>query len=241
MAAPRKYSNELRERAQRMVAEARGEDPGLSLNAAVLRIGPRVGVNADTLRGWIKRAAVGAGEAPGTTTSDAATIKALEREVRELKWTNEMADSTGCRNTCRWWRCLMVRRQQRADRAVRPVMRSPGRPPPPRAAQRAFSNGVIDFGSTWSQAQSGYEISFFRVYSTDSNSIMGFDRAFSLLNQPENRSGVFYDPWDDGAFPQSVDLGFGMCGALSRNRHEPGYAGDLPNAFAWNHAQNRGC
>jgi transposase len=35
MPAPRKYPPELRERAQRLVAEARTEDPGLSMNAAV--------------------------------------------------------------------------------------------------------------------------------------------------------------------------------------------------------------
>jgi transposase len=34
-----------------LVAEARQEDPDLSLNGAVVRIGQRVGVNADTLRG----------------------------------------------------------------------------------------------------------------------------------------------------------------------------------------------
>lgn len=54
MPAPRKYPPELRERAMRLVAEARKEDPELSLNAAVVRIGQRVGVNADTLRGWCK-------------------------------------------------------------------------------------------------------------------------------------------------------------------------------------------
>ena len=32
----------------------------------------------------------------------------------------------------------MARRQQRADRAVRPLMRSPGRPNPPKQVQRAF-------------------------------------------------------------------------------------------------------
>lgn len=46
MTAPRKYPNELRERSQRMVAEAMSEDPGLSLTAAVKRVGPRGGVNA---------------------------------------------------------------------------------------------------------------------------------------------------------------------------------------------------
>jgi hypothetical protein len=69
----------------RLVAEARKEDPELSLNQAVIRIGQRVGVNPDTLRGWCKQAAIDAGERPGTTTADAARIKALEQENRELK------------------------------------------------------------------------------------------------------------------------------------------------------------
>lgn len=90
MPAPRKYPQELRERAMRLVAEDRKEDPELSLNAAVHRIGQRVGVNADTLRGWCKQAAIDAGERSGTTTSDAARIKALEAENRELKRANEI-------------------------------------------------------------------------------------------------------------------------------------------------------
>ena len=43
MPGPRKCNDELRERARRLVREARGQEPGLLLNAAVLRIGPRVG------------------------------------------------------------------------------------------------------------------------------------------------------------------------------------------------------
>ena len=88
--APRKYPNELRERSQRLVREAMAEDPSLSLNAAVKRIGPRVGVNPDTLRGWCKQAAIEAGQRPGTTTSDAERIKDLEAENRELKRANEI-------------------------------------------------------------------------------------------------------------------------------------------------------
>jgi transposase len=90
VAAPRKYPNELRERAQRLVAEAREQDPELSLNAAVVRIGQRVGVNADTLRGWCKQAAIDRGERAGTTSSDAKRIKELERENHELKRANEI-------------------------------------------------------------------------------------------------------------------------------------------------------
>jgi transposase len=88
--APRKYPNELRERAVRLVVEAREQEPDLSLNAAVLRIGPRVGVNSDTLRGWCKQADIDSGRRAGTTTDDAARIKALEAENRELKRANEI-------------------------------------------------------------------------------------------------------------------------------------------------------
>lgn len=90
MPAPRKYPNELRERAMRLVQEAREQDPELSLNAAVVRIGQRTGVNADTLRGWCNQADVDAGRRPGTTTGDAARIRELERENRELKRANEI-------------------------------------------------------------------------------------------------------------------------------------------------------
>jgi len=90
MPAPRKYLPELRERSVRLVFAAREEDPTLSVTAAVHRIGERVGVNPDTLRGWCKQADIDTGRRPGVTTQDAATIKALEREVRELKRANEI-------------------------------------------------------------------------------------------------------------------------------------------------------
>jgi transposase-like protein len=90
MPAPRKYPAELRERAVRLVSEAREQEPELSLNAAVLRIGPRVGVNKDTLRGWVKQADIDAGRRSGTTTSDAAELKELRQQVKELKRANEI-------------------------------------------------------------------------------------------------------------------------------------------------------
>ncbi len=62
----------------------------MSLNQAVMRVGERVGVNPDTLRGWCKRADIDAGRRPGTTTDDASKIKKLEGEVRELKRANEI-------------------------------------------------------------------------------------------------------------------------------------------------------
>lgn len=90
MPAPRKYPDELRERAVRLVLEARAEDEKLSLNAAVQRIGPRVGVNPDTLRTWAKQVEIDTGRRPGTTTNEAKRIRELEAEVRELKRANEI-------------------------------------------------------------------------------------------------------------------------------------------------------
>ena len=90
MPAPRKYPPDVREGAIRLVLEARAEEPGLSLQAAVKRIGPRVGVNIDTLRGWCKQAEIDAGRREGLSTADAAEIRQLRREVHELKRANEI-------------------------------------------------------------------------------------------------------------------------------------------------------
>jgi transposase len=73
-----------------LVAEAREQDPQLSLHAAVTRIGPRVGIPPDTLRTWCRQAEVDAGKRPGVTTNDAVRIKDLEREVKELRRANEI-------------------------------------------------------------------------------------------------------------------------------------------------------
>src|SRR5258708_19200884 len=90
MPAPRKYPSELRERAVRLVVEAREQEPELSLNAAVLRIGPRVGVNKDTLRGWAKQAEIDGGRRSGRTTSDVSELRALRQEGKELKRADEI-------------------------------------------------------------------------------------------------------------------------------------------------------
>jgi hypothetical protein len=46
----------------RLVAEAMAEDASLSLNQAVIRIGERVGVVPDTLRGWVKQHRIDSGQ-----------------------------------------------------------------------------------------------------------------------------------------------------------------------------------
>jgi transposase len=66
MVAPRKYPDELRERAIRLVLDAKAE-PG-SAKGACARIGNQLGINPETLRGWVAQAEVDAGVRPGTTT-----------------------------------------------------------------------------------------------------------------------------------------------------------------------------
>jgi transposase len=86
MPAPRKYPDELRERAVRLVLDVAAEDGNLT--RACRRIGEQLGINTDTLRGWVKRAQVDAGVRPGATTADTARIRQLERENAELRRAN---------------------------------------------------------------------------------------------------------------------------------------------------------
>ena len=83
MVAPTKYPEELRERAIRLTLEAR-RDPA-TRPGACKRIGDQLGINPETLRGWVMQAEVDAGDRPGTTTSEAQRIAELERENRELR------------------------------------------------------------------------------------------------------------------------------------------------------------
>ena len=73
MAAPRKFPDELRERAVRLVEDVE-QDAG-SVTAACRRVGEQLGINADTLRNWVRQAQVDAGARPGVTTADAARIR----------------------------------------------------------------------------------------------------------------------------------------------------------------------
>src|SRR6266542_3927704 len=88
MSAPKKYPEELRERAVRMVFQVR-EDSGQQVGA-VARVADRLGVNRETLRSWVRQAEVDCGKRPGTSTVDAQRIAELEREVRELRRANEI-------------------------------------------------------------------------------------------------------------------------------------------------------
>jgi len=88
MPAPRKYPDELRERAVRLVFEMRkstGQRQG-----AIARVADQLGVHREALRGWVRQAEVNAGRRPGTSSEDAQRIAELERELRELRRANDI-------------------------------------------------------------------------------------------------------------------------------------------------------
>ena len=88
MPAPRKYPEELRERAIRLAVELR-RDP-VTRSGALKRVGDQLGINSETLRNWVQQAEVDQGHRPGVTTEDTKRIVELEREVKELRRANEI-------------------------------------------------------------------------------------------------------------------------------------------------------
>ena len=88
MAAPRKYPEELRERAVRMAVDLR-RDPA-TRTGALRRVGEQLGINPETLRNWVTQAEIDGGDRPGTTTDEARRLLELERENRELRRANEI-------------------------------------------------------------------------------------------------------------------------------------------------------
>jgi transposase len=88
MPAQRKYPEELRERAVKMVMEIRARDG--KGRGEIARVAGQLGVHREALRTWIRQAEIDGGKRPGTTTADAARIAELERENRELRRANEI-------------------------------------------------------------------------------------------------------------------------------------------------------
>ena len=88
MSAPRKFNDELRERATRMAVELR-QDPG-TRGGAIRRVAEQLGMHPETLMNWVRQAEVDEGRRPGISTGDAERIKQLEAEVKELKRANDI-------------------------------------------------------------------------------------------------------------------------------------------------------
>ena len=83
-----RYSPEVRERAVRMVFEHEKDYP--SRWATLVSIAGKIGCTPETLRSWVQRVEVDQGQRPGTTTDERERIKALEKEVKELRRANDI-------------------------------------------------------------------------------------------------------------------------------------------------------
>lgn len=81
------YPQEMKERAVRMVGEIRGNYG--NEYAAIRAVAARLGIGSpETVRKWLRRAQVDAGERPGVTTEEKAEIRALKQENAELRRAN---------------------------------------------------------------------------------------------------------------------------------------------------------
>ena len=84
----RPYSPEFRERAVRLAMEHCDE---YQSEAAALRaVAGKLRCSPDSLCVWMRQIQRDGGERPGQTTAEKLWIKALEREIRELRQANEI-------------------------------------------------------------------------------------------------------------------------------------------------------
>jgi len=88
MAKRPRFPSEGRERAVRLVYEQ--EKAHKSQWAAITAIASKMGCSAQTLSSWIKRRDIDTGRRSGVTTEEQARVKALERDVKELRRANEI-------------------------------------------------------------------------------------------------------------------------------------------------------
>ena len=88
MTSTKRFSPEVRERAVRLVFDQEREHN--SQWACIETIAPKIGCTPQTLRTWVKQAEVDEGRVDGVTTSDRERMKAMERELKELRRANEI-------------------------------------------------------------------------------------------------------------------------------------------------------
>ncbi len=83
-----RFSQEVRERAVRMVREHQSDYD--SEWGAMRSIAEKIGCSPESLRKWVRQTEVDSGLRDGLTSAEQARMKELERENRELRRANEI-------------------------------------------------------------------------------------------------------------------------------------------------------
>src|SRR5947207_2939577 len=87
----RRYTDQEKAQAVRLVRQLRkelGTDHG-----TVYRVARQLGYGIESVRAWVRQADIDDGVTAGTTTADAARLKELEQENRELRRANAILKS----------------------------------------------------------------------------------------------------------------------------------------------------
>ena len=88
MGTSKRYPEEVRERAVRMVKDQQSEHG--SQWAAINSTAGKIGCTSESLRRWVRQAGRDHGERAGMSSSERERLRQLERENRELKRANEI-------------------------------------------------------------------------------------------------------------------------------------------------------
>jgi len=87
----RRYTDSEKAQAVRLVRELRKELG--TEHGTVYRVANQLGYGVESVRAWVRQADVDEGVKPGTSSDEAARVKALEQEVKELRRANSILKS----------------------------------------------------------------------------------------------------------------------------------------------------
>ena len=87
----RRYTDSEKAQAVRLVRELRKELG--TEHGTVYRVANQLGYGVESVRAWVRQADVDQGVKPGTSSEEAARVKALEQEVKELRRANSILKS----------------------------------------------------------------------------------------------------------------------------------------------------
>lgn len=87
---PKRYSQEFKDRAVRMVADRLSDDRSCTQWKAIKEIAPRLGISVESMRRWYEQSLIDSGQRQGLTREEHEEIKRLKRENAQLRRANEI-------------------------------------------------------------------------------------------------------------------------------------------------------